>query len=129
MRRCSRKIVPYLLFTQTRDVIEVLPGNGDCFAPQLHADEFGEVCGSMYEKEEVAADAWERSVAVDQALEYEAYLYVEHIYWALTDNALYTRLTHYKELVVCKLQTMKLPGGFESLPNAQNLQSRLIRLV
>lgn len=46
----------------------------------------------MSEKKEVAADVWENSVAIKEALRHVTYLFIDQVIRTLTYNALYTEL-------------------------------------
>lgn len=69
-------------------------------------------------KKEAAAEVWERSACVDEALPYMTHLYLEHANSALTNSSLYTEHEKGEKWVMYQLQSSKLSEVFESQPDS-----------
>lgn len=72
----------------------------------------------MSEKEEVAAQVWRRSAAVDEVRLYVTYVYLEYLSSTLTNITLFTEHKNGKMLVMPELQSPKLQRVFEPLPDS-----------
>lgn len=68
---------------------EVLSRKEDDFAPEKKTNALGDLFIPMWKKEEMAAEKWERSVAVDEALQYVIYVYLNLVNSALANIAQY----------------------------------------
>lgn len=90
----------------------------DGFAANVHTNPLGEASGPVREKEETEDKVWERSAAVEEALRFVTYLYLEEANGALKNNALHTERKNRKKWVMYEYQSSKPPRVFESPPNS-----------
>lgn len=74
MRPSSKMVSPYLLFNFTPNILTLSVRKKACFASRLQSDYFAEDTGTVTEKEEVAANACEKSAAVNEVPLYLTYL-------------------------------------------------------
>lgn len=115
MRTSSNLFSRYFIFNLTRNLSELLSSMNDGPASRSQIDDLSEASVSIRVKEEVGAQVWERSAAVDESLQNATYLYMEHADHLLTNITQYTKLKNLEKLVICNLQSEKLSRLFQSL--------------
>lgn len=91
------------MFNGTLNVFEVLSRNEDRFAARSQANDLTEATASVTDKEEVAAEVWERSAAVGEAQQYAISLHLEHVNRALISIELYTKNKNWERWVINEL--------------------------